>query len=906
MKIFYRLNIVLFFIACIFSFSYSGPTSEQLRVYAVRLTERIDVDGKLNESIWKNSSAVTDFFQKEPDQGKPSTEKTSVWVAYDDNALYVAARLYDNHPDSIHALLSRRDNFSTADWFAVFLDPYRDKRSGNYFAVGPAGTICDGVLYNDDWDASDWDGVWEGKASIDKEGWSVEMKIPFSQLRFRDSEIQTWGIDFRRDIGRRNEQDYMVYTPRMQSGFVSRFPELTGIEGVKPSQSIEVLPFITSKLEYSHPSSGDPFNKRERYSPDAGMDLRYGLSSNLTLNATVNPDFGQVEVDPAVVNLSDVESFFQEKRPFFVEGANIFTAFGQGGGRNYWNFNYPSPTFFYSRRIGRTPHGNDTLDNVDYSDSPIATRILGAGKITGKISDSWNVGMIHAVTKSELASFQSTIPIKDSTSATVHSKAEVEPLTYYGVARVQKEFSEGRQGLGIIGTLTLRDFSTDPVGSRLRKAMNQNALFTGIDGWTFLDEEKAWVVTGYTAMSRVEGSRDQMINLQQNSQHYFQRPDASYLKIDSTATSLTGFTGRAYLIKQKGNSYVNASFGIIDPKFEINDLGFLSRTDVINMHGGGGYVWSEPEGIFRVRELGGGVGQSYDFGGNLTNRIIVEWAYAQFINYYNINLNFVQVPSRTFNDRLTRGGPMTINPTGLEFDVNANSDDRKDVYVNVYINTYNSRDTKFFNYGGSLQYRPRPNILVSIGPDFSIDNENVQWVNGGLSNDLSSELYGKHYAFGELKQITMSANIRLNWTFTPTLSLQLFVQPLISSGSYNNFKMLREPKSDNYTVFGTNGTTITRNIESFNNFSYTIDADGIGPIPEYTFDNPDFNFKSLRGNAVLRWEYLPGSTLYLVWTQNRNDNENNGEFQFNHSLTRLGNSQPDNIFLLKFSYYFNM
>ncbi|MBI2428462.1 MAG: carbohydrate binding family 9 domain-containing protein, partial [Ignavibacteriales bacterium] len=411
--------------------TFYSQSSFAAQVRAQKLSEPISVDGFLNEFFYRTVSPVSNFIQKEPNQGEVPTEN-------------------DSNPDSIMRILNRRDNFGNSDWFTLFLDPYNDNRSGNYFMIGPAGTINDGVLYNDDWDDSDWDGVWEAKTTIDNEGWTFEMRIPFSQLRFHDKEQQVWGVNLKREIGRKNEFDYLVYTPRMESGFVSRFVDLAGIDGIRSRQSVEVLPFATTKAEYTHPSPGNPFNNGSRYTPDFGADVRYGLNSNLILNATVNPDFGQVEVDPAVVNLSDVESFFNEKRPFFVEGANIFTNYGQGGGRNFWNFNFPYTTPFYSRRIGRSPHGNDTLGGTDFIDMPFATRILGAGKITGKVADSWNVGTIHAVTAREFADYK---------TGGIRNQAEVEPMTYYGVGRLQRDYNDGRQGIGILGTHTQRRFS---------------------------------------------------------------------------------------------------------------------------------------------------------------------------------------------------------------------------------------------------------------------------------------------------------------------------------------------------------------------------------------------------------------------------------------------------------------
>lgn len=861
------------------------------QVRAVKLNQPVEIDGRLAESFWQMFPSISDFKQKEPNQGEQPTEKTEVWVAYDDDAIYIAARLYDSQPDSIMALLDRRDNLNTADWFGVFLDPYRDKRSGNYFIVGPAGTVADGVLYNDDWDDSDWDGVWKGESSIDDNGWTVEMRIPFSQLRFQDKDQQVWGINFRRDIGRKNETDYLVYTPRKESGYVSRFHELVGIEGIKPANSLEVLPYATTKAEYTHPVPGNPFNNGSRYTPDIGADIRYGLSSNLILNATINPDFGQVEVDPAVVNLSDVESFFSEKRPFFVEGANIFTNYGQGGGRNFWNFNFPYTTPFYGRRIGRSPHGNDTLGVTNFIDMPFATRILGAGKITGKVGDGWNVGTIHAVTAREFAEYKMD---------NIRSEAEVEPSTYYGVGRVQRDFNDGRQGIGILGTYTWRQFSDNV----LQDGLNKNGSFIGMDGWTFLDSSKTWVITGYANLSHVEGNRNRITSLQTNSQHYFQRPDASHVNVDTNATSLTGYAGRFYLIKQKGSFFFNSSFGFIDPKYEVNDLGFLSRADVINMHIGGGYNWTEPDGLFRRKELGGGFGQSYDYENNLVHRVLVHFGFVQFMNYYSINWNLAVNPNETISNRRTRGGPLTINKPGYETNFFLNSDYSKDIVAEASTNTYNSDHTDYKSFSFWVQYRPAQNITLSIGPRYEKEIQKLQWFNESVQYEpLAKATFGNQYIFGELDYQSVSANIRLNWTLTPTLSLQLYLQPLISSGSYANFKELLKPKSDEYLLYGTNGSTISY-IDSTS--QYLFDSDGSGPVPSKKFSNPNFNSKSLRGNAVLRWEYLPGSVLYLVWTQSRNDEENIGNLQFNRSVDRLISANADNIFLVKLSYYFNM
>src|SRR5262245_4334701 len=454
-------------------------------VIAVRLSEPVNIDGVLSEPVWQNPYAATDFKMRDPNEGEAPSQRTEVRVAYDDDAIYVGARCYDAHPESLLVRLSRRDVSVPADRFALYLDPYHDKRTGYYFLVNAAGTLFDGTLSNDGWEDNSWDGVWAAKTKVDSQGWTLEMRIPYSQIRFQKAAQCVWGINFRRVVARNSEEDFLVYQPKKESGFVSRWPELHGIENIQPPRSIEVLPYVTTRAEYTVHTPGDPFHDGSAYVPNGGGDLRMGLGSKLTLNATVNPDFGQVEVDPAVVNLSDVESYFSEKRPFFTEGSSIFE-FGNQGASNYWGFNWPEPTFFYSRRIGRGPQG--AYPDSQYADSPIGTTILGAAKLTGKLAQSVNFGTLHAITGREFAQLAGT---------GAQTSTEIEPPTYYGVARGLKEFRDRRQGFGLMTTLAVRDFptgtfsSTDPYA--LQNQLNSNSLMTGFDGWTFLDKDKVWV-----------------------------------------------------------------------------------------------------------------------------------------------------------------------------------------------------------------------------------------------------------------------------------------------------------------------------------------------------------------------------------------------------------------------------
>jgi hypothetical protein len=855
---------------------------EKISVQAVRLEDPVVVDGDLSEAVWRTAPVIGGFRQLQPVEGAQASQETSVRVAYDDNALYIGADMRDSSPDSIVTRLGRRDADMNTDLFGVFIDAYHDRRSGYYFGLSAGGTLYDGTLTNDDWNDESWDGVWDGGVRKTDRGWTLELRIPFSQLRFQKKDEYVWGINFRRDISRRNEQDYLAYTPKNSSGFVSRFPELTGIRNIRPSRHVEVLPYVRTKAAFTHPGAGDPFNDGSEVLPGAGADVKVGLGNNLTLDVTANPDFGQVEVDPAVVNLSDVETYFNEKRPFFMEGASTFR-FGQGGASNYWGFNWWGPTFFYSRRIGRAPQG--AMPENDFSDSPEGVHILGAAKVSGKLPGNWNVGTLHAVTRRETAG----ISLNGN-----RSRAEIEPAAYYGIFRAQKEINESRQGIGVIATLTERRFDD----SRLRSDVNSNALTFGLDGWTFLDTSKTWVLAGWTGGSRVAGTPERMVSLQTSSRHYFQRPDARCVKVDSGATSLSGFAGRFTLNKQKGNVMLNSAVGFLSPGFDVNDAGFMNRTDLINGHFILGYKWTKPGKIFRQADMVGAAFQSYDFDGNSIWRGLFWAGEGQLLNYMRMNLVFACNPATVSKFR-TRGGPLTLNHPGTEYDFEFSTDDRKNWVLELEGNRYFTTPEDWWQgLSASLEWKPRDNVSVSAGPGVMWNREFTQWV-GEFDDPTAVRTYGKRYVFGEMKQTEISANVRLNWTFTPKLSFQAYIQPLISYGLFSNFKELHRPKSYAFDVY--DGDRIIHA-----NGSYEIDPDGAGPARSLTFDNPEFDYKSLRGNAVLRWEYRPGSTLYLVWTQSRWDDSYEEPFSFGRSTERLWNARADNIFMLKATYWWSL
>ena len=860
----------------------SIPKTATSPVRAARAAAEINLDGMLSESGWAAALPVSDFTQREPNEGAPATERTEVRVLYDDNALYVGARLYDSSPDSVQAQLARRDRVSSSDRFLVFLDCYHDRRTGFFFGINAAGTLYDGTLYNDDWDSDTWDGVWEGKAMRDSLGWSAELRIPYSQLRFQRQKSYRWGVNFKREIARRNERAYLVRTPSNGSGFVSRFADLVGIEEVSPPARVELLPYFTTRAEYMGHEAADPFNDGSRFGAGVGGDLKVGLSSNLTLDASVNPDFGQVEVDPAVVNLTDVETFFEERRPFFVEGASIFD-FGEGGANDFWGFNWASPDFLYSRRIGRAPQA-ELPDDYDYSKVPAGSNILGAAKLSGKIG-TWSLGALNAVTSREHARFS---------LGQQRWQQEVEPLTYYGIYRAQKELHAGRHGLGVIGTLTARSFDEQ----RLRGEFNSTAGSVGLDGWTTLDRNGVWVISGWSGMTRAGGTAERMQNLQESSVHYFQRPDAQHLAVDSGATSLTGYAARVSLNKQKGNWMFNSAVGVVDPNFDVNDVGFQFRGDQINSHLMFGHKWTKPGKVFRSWRLNFAGFRSYNFGGNVTwTGLFLTGLYE--LRNFSTGRWFVAYNPKTLSDRRSRGGPLMINQPGVEWEFNLDSDPNKRwVYGGgLHGNHYQRGWEQSWTAWASLEWKPGARVSLGVEPQIERTRTSAQYVDT-LDDPLAVATYGHRYVFAELDQTTVSASIRLNWIFTPRLSLELYTQPLLSSGRYSGFKELAQPRSYQFTPYPDPTPTADPD-------RVVVDPDGGGPLGGEEIDDPNFSLASLRGNAVLRWEYSAGSTLFLVWTQNRSDTETIGTFRTGRAINRLFDAGGDNIFLVKLSYWWN-
>ena len=864
----------------------SDPKEEwQPKVVAARrLSERVVLDGHLDEQSWQGT-AISGFTQNDPDDGKPATEKTEVWLAYDDEAIYVAARMHDSEPAKIISLLARRDDFVEADYFIFYVDPYNDKRSGFKFAINPSGSLADWSLYNDEWDDVSWDGHWQGRARRDEQGWTAEMKIPFDQLRFKKQEGDdyTWGVNFRRHIKRKNEITSFSWKSKTESGFVSRFARLDGIKDIEPKKLLEFTPYAVSKANFLRAEEGNPFRSGEEYTINGGLDLKLGLSNSLTLDLSLNPDFGQVEVDPAVINLSAAESYYSEKRPLFLEGAPIFR-FGEGGAGDRIGADWGDPQFFYSRRIGRSPQGSTGSEG--YADIPEWSTIIGAAKLSGKIGRGWSLGLLSALTEREYAAVD---------QGGVRSTVEVEPFTNYSVLRAQKEIHQGRQGLGFIATSLLRSFQSDS----LAEALPGQAFALGVDGWTFLDKERVWVATGWLGLTSMQGSRESIAGLQRSFPHYFQRPDADHVLFDPEATSLNGWAGRFTLNKQKGNVMFNAALGIISPGFDSRDMGFQWDGDVVNGHVMVGYRSYKKWWAVKNWNLLLFTQRNYNFSGDLVGeQRLIAISNVTFTNFWEFYFQMSHNPG-SWDQTRTRGGPLMRLQNYNWYDWGVWSDGRRPLVLS-FGGYHLLSDWGRTTHQGTvtLRWKPRANLSLSVSPSYERLRNGSQWVTR-VDDPLMTSTYGSRYIFADLDQKTLACSIRLNWIFSPQLSLQAYIQPFIAVGAYKGFKEFAQPRTYDFNVYGSGTSSI-----AYDGGEYSV-IPGDGGAP-FTLDDPDFNYKSLRGTVVLRWEYRLGSTLYLVWTQNRSDFENPGNLSLGRDLGAMLRAPGDNIIMLKLTYRFKI
>jgi hypothetical protein len=871
---------------------------------AARREGEITIDGRLGDPAWAAATPITELVQSTPDEGKPPSERTEIRILYDASAIYIGARMYDSlGAKGVRSALARRDqimngnNSLTSDHIAVVFDTFRDKNSRTWFELNPAGVKGD----HQNGDAS-YDPVWEGATTIDSLGWTAEFRIPLSQLRFSRDQKQIWGMQIWRTIDRRNEQDMWAFWRNNEYGGPAYFGTLEGITVNSAPRQVELVPYATSRSKLQRAQPGDPFHSNREMSYRGGGDAKVNLTSNLTLDATVNPDFGQVEVDPAVVNLSVFETTFNEKRPFFVSNSQYFST---GGFSCFFCSNVSSLSLVYTRRIGRSPQLAGLLaDQSDYMDATDATTILGAGKITGRTKSGISVGVLDAITDRESARF---LPA----GSTTVEKEEVEPLANYFVGRLKKDFRGGSTRIGTITTLVNRALTNPDEVARLRS----NAQAFGVD----LDHH--WASQEYsfnvqTALTHAGGDTAAIRRTQFASARYYQRPGRTETtdglfstEFDPTRRNLYGYGLYARLAKETGNWLWETTQNWRSPGFEANDLGVLGRADYKWMLANVFRQWTTPGRWYRNMYTIWGAQEQVNYEGDRNDIDYHVWWQGTFKNYMNLS-SFVLFHPSYYDERLTRGGPTVIHYGYNMLSTNFGTDSRARVVGNVQVQVIspvdNTEGGRVF-YSPSVTLKPSSRLLLSLAPSLDIDNTAQQYVTSASDPTAPAGFAGNRYIFGRLQQKTFSMDTRANVTFTPNLTLEMFAQPFLASGKYSSFKEFAEVKSRRMNLFGRdNGSTVVTNRDPKTGAitGYTIDPDGpTAPAPQLTFDNPDFNQRSLRGTGVLRWEYRPGSTLYFVWTQERDGSDQFGDFNFSRDRSALFRDRPTNVFQIKGTYW---
>lgn len=839
------------------------PSSPRPATRAGTKVGDIRIDGRIDEAAWRSAPVTSGFVQREPDEGMPAGRDTEVRVLFDDDAMYVAAHMWE-HPDSITKVLLRRDGRGAfMDWFGISVDPNLDRRTGYQFKISAAGSQQDLFISDDTREDSAWNAVWESAVSSDSRGWHLEVRIPLSQIRYESTaEPQTWGLNFVRRRAIVVERSSFSLDSRRINGTVSQYGTLEGVRVPGTVRRIEARPYVLSSLHNGPAATDDPFFDGNDVAARIGSDFRVGLGSSFTLDATINPDFGQVDADPAVINLSAFETRFQERRPFFVEDAQVFD-FGLSGGQN---------ELFYSRRIGRSPHGDGPSD-ADFTEVPDAATIVGAAKLTGRTASGLSLGGLVAMTQAEngQASFDTDGSLEEF---------RAEPRTQYGVVSARQDFRDGQSQVGLIATALHRDLPSDGSFDDLPdQAYSAGVRFDHQWG------DRGWKLAGFLAGSHVMGSPDAMVSLQRSSVHYFQRPDGTRARVDSTAISLSGAEWRLQLDRQNTDHWTGSIWTAgVTKGFDVNDLGFSTTRE--RLDGGARIAYRELRPGRILRDYNLRLNTVYNFSWEAlddagdwnswrrayTNGNFSFNANATFLSYRRANLNLSFRPD-TYSRSATRAGPVMIEPEGLSAGVGFGTDRRKPTSVNTdFSYRFGSRGSgDDYSLSANVELRPSPNVRINLEPEFSVRRDAAQYV---TSTDAVAyePTFGRRYLFGDFEQKSFGFEVRTDYTLSPALSFQLYAQPLLSSGDYTAYKQLARPSSFDFVSL-TQGTAASGNgIVTCTGGSICRDAagdqhvdfDGDG-VTDYQFGDRDFNVRSLVGNAVLRWEYRPGSTIFLVW-----------------------------------------
>ena len=852
-----------------------GPrqaTAERVAAGAVR------VDGTLDEPVWRTAPAVTDFVQAEPDEGAPPTDRMEVRFAYDDNALYVGARMSSSAP--VQSPLSRRDDNGQAESIQIELDTYLDRRTAYMFGVTAAGVRLDHYHPRDAEGSRDleYDPVWQARTVRTADGWTAELWLPFSQLRFNARPEQVFGLNIKRDIPALNEEVYWALVRRTESGWASRFGELRGIEAVEPRARLELLPYTAGSSRVTGDRDpGNPFDDGRNLGGRTGADVKYGVGPNLTLDVAFNPDFGQIEADPAEVNLTVFETIFSERRPFFLEGNDVLTA----GTGNY----------YYSRRIGARPRGPA---EGDYVDRPEAATILAASKLTGRLPSGTSLGVLAAVTGGESAR---------TSTAGILDRTRVAPRSGWGVARVIQEVGDQGSTVGAHLTMVHRGMpSDDPLAALL----SRNAITAGADTRIrFADQ--GYEASFNVGITHIDGEPEAITGYQRRNSRLFQRVDLPRPLLDPTRRSLDGGQVTGRINKLSGRHWIwNASFMIESPEFEPSDFGRLNFAGDYTWRAALSYRETAPGGLLRAYAFGPGIthysyydrtlGNRYNLSANLS---------ATFRNFWSTRLSVTRY-LRGFDAQITRGGPVMGVPRGWgaswSLQNRAGSPTRWNGQAGFQSNELGDYT---WRVGTNLSVRPSPSLELSIRPDYRNERGTRATFSGPINRQFlmtlpggRAETFGKRYVFGFPDRTTLSMQMRVAYTFKPDMTLDVYAEPFAASGRYLAYGETLAPGARELRIYGEGATAITR----LEDGSYAVTDGGTS----FTLANRDFNVRSFRSNVVLRWEWRPGSTVFVVWQQNRESRQSQGAHvglgDLFDSLTAVG----DNIFAIKMTLWMSL
>jgi hypothetical protein len=837
----------------------------------------ITVDGKLDEPAWQSVKWENKFVQHQPHEGQSPHQQTQFAILYDEHNLYVGIKAHDNSPDSISMRMTRRDVMD-GDQVGVAFDTYNDKRTAFMFAVSSVGVKADWVMSNDGENEDfSWDPIWWVKTTKTNEGYFAEMRIPLTQLRFKQEGEQLWGLQVFRGLFRKDELSLWQPMKRSSAGFVSQFGMMNGLKNLQSKKTLDIMPYVVARADRFEKEEENTFRQTGKNNTiDGGLDAKIGLTNYLTLDLTVNPDFGQVEADPSEVNLTTQETFFPEKRPFFIEGKNILQyklMFGDG------DLAYDG--LFYSRRIGSRPHYYPDLEDGEFADVPKFTRILGAAKVTGKTPDGWSIGVLESVTAGEHADIRS---IGNSRTQLV------EPLTNFFVTRIQKDFNENNTYLGGMVTAVNRKIDEDHLDF-----LHTNAYSGGID---FIHKwnNKNWMLDAAFYFSQVNGNQKSIKRIQESYIRSFQRPDADYITYDTTRTSLMGQGGKLTIGKLGGNLKFMTGAAWKSPGLELNDIGYAQQVDNIFQIFWLGYRIYEPFFIFREINLNLNQWVQFDFGGTVTapggN---INW-HTNLKNYWYTFGSF-NISGNQVSNHVLRGGPSLKLPGSKNYFWGFSSNQQKKITLN-FTTGHNFSNVNNFSrnqsYNLRIGYMPAKTLRIDLSPGYNKSHHGLQYVR------QYQFMEGKRYIMAQIDRNTLNMSVRLNYNITPDLTIQYWGQPFIASGKYSEFKYITNSKADlltdRYRLF--TSSQINYDIQSER---YRID-ENLDGVTDYTFDKPDFNVKEFLSNLVVRWEYRPGSTFYLVWSQTRSGFKNDGAFDFINDVDHLFSESATNVFLLKFSY----